>query len=73
MSIPFGIGRLLTECEVADYLSIKQSMLKGLRANGTGPKFIELSPKLIRYNLENVKEWLGQKMKEREQYESVNN
>jgi predicted DNA-binding transcriptional regulator AlpA len=73
MSIPFGIGRLLTESEVADYLCIKPSILKSLRSNETGPAYIQLSHKLIRYNIEDVKEWLVKKMKEREQYEPVNN
>jgi predicted DNA-binding transcriptional regulator AlpA len=49
---------LLRERELAALLKLSLSQVKKMRAEGTGPPFIRLSERAIRYRRSAVEEWL---------------
>jgi excisionase family DNA binding protein len=49
--------RLLTTDEVAEYLRVSKSFVVKHRSNGTGPDFIEMGDRVIRYKLSKVNAW----------------
>ena len=49
---------LLTPEEVSDWTGMSRAALAQLRYKGTGPKFIKLSAKTVRYFRSHVQEWL---------------
>lgn len=49
--------QLLTTDEVAQFLSVSKSFIVKARGNGTGPDFIEMGNRVIRYRLSRVKAW----------------
>ena len=51
----------LTEREVAMMLHLSPNALGARRARRTGPPFIKLSPRCIRYRLSDVEKWLAER------------
>jgi len=51
-------GRLYRPEEAGDYLNIAPQTLAHWRVRGTGPHFIHLSKRCIRYSEQALKEWL---------------
>jgi predicted DNA-binding transcriptional regulator AlpA len=49
--------RLLTTDEVAEFLSVSKSFVVKARGSGTGPDFIEMGDRVVRYKLSKVKAW----------------
>jgi predicted DNA-binding transcriptional regulator AlpA len=49
---------LMTPQEVADYLGMSPAQLAQMRYNGTGPTYMALSPRKIRYTETALREWL---------------
>jgi len=54
-------ARLLTPEEVATRLSVAVQTLAHWRVRGTGPCFIHLSSRCVRYSEENLASWLAQR------------
>jgi hypothetical protein len=51
-------GRLYSPDEAGDYLGIAPQTLAHWRVRGTGPQFIHLSKRCIRYSEQALREWL---------------
>lgn len=51
--------RLLTIEEVGEWLQMSKGALAQLRYEGTGPEFIKLTGKSVRYQESDVKAWLA--------------
>jgi predicted DNA-binding transcriptional regulator AlpA len=49
---------LLSEREVSNWLGLSEPTLFRHRRNGTGPRFIRLSPRRIAYRRSAIEEWL---------------
>ena len=45
------------EKQVARLLSLSVKTVRKFRANGSGPKFIRISPRCVRYVLSDILEW----------------
>jgi predicted site-specific integrase-resolvase len=52
---------LLTPQEVAEMLQVTETTLKQWRAAGTGPSYVRLNRKTIRYAEEHVRHWIEEK------------
>jgi predicted DNA-binding transcriptional regulator AlpA len=50
--------RLLSEPEVAKFLGVSHECVRRWRYAGTGPRYVRLGDRLIRYELAAVQEWL---------------
>ena len=50
--------KLMTSKEVAEYLGVSEGTMYEYRALGTGPTYIRLGGRLVRYHLSDVKAWL---------------
>ena len=51
--------RLLTEREASEYIGrISRRTLRRYRTNGTGPRYVRLSPAAIGYRPEDLDEWI---------------
>ena len=57
--------KLLTVEDMCDMLSLTRDKFHRLLRNGRGPKKITLSPKIFRFDPEDVEEWIA-KQKEAE-------
>ncbi|PTT20054.1 excisionase [Microbacterium sp. HMWF026] len=53
-----GVGELLTAAEVAERLKLTVRAVNQLRYLGTGPAFVKVSHKAVRYRAADVEEWL---------------
>jgi predicted DNA-binding transcriptional regulator AlpA len=53
------LPELLDTKQAAQKLGCSASLLKRWRADGTGPKFIQLGPHLVRYTSEDIQEYLA--------------
>ena len=62
---PDGLEPLLTEAELASRLNVTPRLLKRGRLSGTGPPFLKLGPRTVRYQLRPVTAWLATKMASR--------
>jgi predicted DNA-binding transcriptional regulator AlpA len=51
-------GELMTEQEVADLLRVSLSAVKRLRFKGTGPRYIRISQRVVRYPRKDVLDWM---------------
>jgi predicted DNA-binding transcriptional regulator AlpA len=51
---------IFTTEEAAALLKVHPRTLFEYRDAGTGPKFIRLSPRVIRYRLEDLEEWMAE-------------
>jgi len=56
-----GEQPLYTPEDLADRLKVTQNALSIWRHNGTGPKFIRISRRAIRYSGDAVQDWLTEK------------
>lgn len=54
-------GRLLTADELADYLHLTVGHLSQLRYLGTGPRFVRVTGRQVRYRVSDVDAWLAAK------------
>jgi predicted DNA-binding transcriptional regulator AlpA len=45
---------------MAAYLGVSVMMAHKMRIQGTGPRYIKLGPKLVRYRREDLDEWIAQ-------------
>ena len=50
--------KLMTSKEVAEYLGVSECTMYEYRALGTGPTYIRLGGRLVRYHLSDVNAWL---------------
>ncbi len=59
----------LTPKQVADYLHVSLHTLEKWRRTGVakGPAFAKLSPTLVRYHRDHVKQWVMDRLKQREE------
>jgi predicted DNA-binding transcriptional regulator AlpA len=49
---------LITEEQVAKLLTVSVSTVKRLRVSGEGPRYIRISPRVVRYRRKDVFEWM---------------
>jgi len=49
---------LLTEAELAEQLNVEPTLLERLRFEGSGPPFVRVSARIIRYRPSAVRRWL---------------
>lgn len=49
---------LLTAGEVSAYLRVTEAALAQMRYRGTGPDFVRLGPRSIRYRREDLNRWI---------------
>lgn len=56
---------LHTPVEVAKYLGTSVAGLAQMRYRGSGPKFVKLGRKAVRYRDADIKEWLEENVKDR--------
>jgi predicted DNA-binding transcriptional regulator AlpA len=55
-------GRVVDERELAEMLGISVSVVSKWRRQGSGgPRFIQVSEKLVRYQIRDVQEWLDER------------
>lgn len=52
---------ILTEAELCNWLGLSEPTLFRHRRNGTGPKFIRLSPRRVAYRRSAVVEWIKER------------
>lgn len=57
--------RLMTSAEVGDLLALTSGALAQLRYMGTGPKFVKLGGRAVRYRREDLDEWIARHTRER--------
>lgn len=57
--------RFLTEKQAADLLQISRATLAGWRREGVAPDHILLGSKSVRYSLQAIEKWVGEKSAER--------
>jgi predicted site-specific integrase-resolvase len=55
------ILRYLREQEAADFISVSVQTLRNWRHRGEGPKFHKPTPKVVRYRLDELKQFMEQK------------
>ena len=56
--MPETIDPLLTEKELSVWVGVSIPNLQRMRSNGTGPRYVQLSPRRIGYRKSDVEEWL---------------
>lgn len=52
---------LATSKEVAEYLGISPNRLAKMRMDGTGPEFIRVNSRIIRYEWAAVHQWIAER------------
>ncbi len=55
---PGTIDPLLTERVLSAWVGVSIPNLQRMRCNGTGPRYVQLSPRRIAYRKSDVKAWL---------------
>jgi predicted DNA-binding transcriptional regulator AlpA len=55
---PGTIDPLLTERELSAWVGVSVPNLQRMRSNGTGPRYVQLSPRRIGYRKSDVEAWL---------------
>ncbi len=58
---PAIAGRLYTADEAAQYLGVAQQTLAHWRVSGSGPKFVHLTKRCIRYSEIALRDWVEQR------------
>jgi predicted DNA-binding transcriptional regulator AlpA len=53
-----GTDPLLTEKELSAWLGVSIPNLQRMRSSGTGPRYVQLSPRRIGYRRSDVEAWL---------------
>ena len=51
--------QLLTEREAAELLGLTRSFMQARRVRGDGPKFVRISSRCIRYDIQDLKAWIS--------------
>lgn len=54
-----GVMTLLADTEVAAILKVDRATLRRWRESNTGPCYVRIGPKLIRYRQEELNRWVG--------------
>jgi excisionase family DNA binding protein len=52
------LPKYLTTAQAAEYCNIKVKTLERHRQNGTGPPYIKVGPRIIRYRREDLDAWM---------------
>lgn len=52
-------SKFLTEKEVATILKVAPKTLQNWRSKNEGPKFVMLKPRMIRYDLKDIQDWIS--------------
>ena len=52
------MNELLTELEAAEYMNVSVYSVARWRVNGTGPPYLKLGLKTIRYRREDIDNWM---------------
>jgi predicted DNA-binding transcriptional regulator AlpA len=60
-----GTDPLLTEKEVSVWIKVSTPNLQRMRSNGTGPRYVQLSPRRIGYRKSDVETWLSSRTTDR--------
>ena len=60
MSVPTG-GALIDTKAAAAYLCVAPITLVKLRIRGSGPRFVRLTPRAIRYRPEDLRHWVNER------------
>ena len=55
------LEKMMTTKEVSKYLRISEAALYEYRRTGTGPNYVRLNDRLVRYRKSDVDEWLNAK------------
>lgn len=58
-----GPSRLLTTKEAAEHLGLKEVTLRTWRRTGSGPMYVELSPRAVRYRPEDLQSFAESRMR----------
>lgn len=58
MTKPAEAPTLLSSKEAASYLHVPVPTLNRWRANGTGPAYVQLGPRVFKYDLRDLQEFL---------------
>jgi phage terminase Nu1 subunit (DNA packaging protein) len=53
-----GLGKLVTETQLAELLTTPRRTIQGWRSRGGGPPFIRVGRRAVRYDLSAVAVWL---------------
>lgn len=61
--IPFDPESLETEREAADFLGVTVRALQKWRATGTGPRFVRISGRCVRYRRRDLISWAEARLK----------
>jgi predicted DNA-binding transcriptional regulator AlpA len=56
--MPETMDPLLTEKELSVWVGVSIPNLQRMRSNGTGPRYVQLSPRRIGYRKSDVEAWL---------------
>ena len=56
---------LLTEKELSSWVGLSVPNLQRMRSNGTGPRYVQLSPRRIAYRKSDVEAWLTSRTTDR--------
>ena len=59
------VKTLMTTCEAAEYLTLSSKTLTLWRKNQTGPAYVKMGPRSIRYRLEDLDEFVSNKTTEK--------
>lgn len=51
-------GALLNERETAEFLGVSRRTLQGWRSNQTGPRWVRINTKSIRYRQSDLTDWI---------------
>lgn len=51
-------ARLITEMELSKMLNVKPATIRQWRARGTGPPYLRINSRLIRYDRQVIEAWL---------------
>ena len=54
---------LLTEKQAAEYLQLTPRFMQSRRQIGTGPRFVRISRRCVRYRQQDLDEWLENRVK----------
>lgn len=60
-----GGAALMKAEEVAEYLAVTPGALAQMRYEGTGPRFIKITGRAVRYRREDVDDWLESRIRHR--------
>jgi predicted DNA-binding transcriptional regulator AlpA len=60
-----GTDPLLTEKELSAWVGVSIPNLQRMRSNGTGPRYVQLSPRRIGYRKSDVEAWLAARTTDR--------